>query len=252
MFNTIYNTNYLSGLSSITKNSIDMIFFDTSIIKDFDADMFISLAMPLLRKEGVLITLSQGIDTARIMISGEQFWKYDMVWNNTTPLLLFDEEDNPIRTHVDINVFSDGTIPFHPLHAAQTADINKTLNSFRKELHLDYVEEDEPCKVSYMRSVLNHPFDKSDKRISMHQLPSSLYKELIETYTSQEDVILDAAMDRGSFLAQVVVLKRNYIGFEADSQNYMYANNSIRKAEIKADRLTSTTYFPMFHATSGA
>lgn len=251
MFNSIYNTNYLAGLSAVSPNSVDFIYCDTSIIENFDADMFFELAMPLLRKEGVLITLSHGIDTARIMLAGERFWNYDMVFNNSTPLLLFNEEDYPIRTHIDINVFSDGgSIPFHPLHAAQTADVSKALNSFRKELNLDYVEEDEPSRISYMRSVLTHQFGKEDKRISIHQLPASFYKELIETYTSQEDVVLDASMDRGSFLAQAVSLKRNYIGFEPDKQNFMYANNTIRKAEIKADRLSSTTFFPMYHATS--
>lgn len=250
MFNSIFNTTYWKGLSAVSPNSIDMLFCDTSLIDDFDADLFFDLAMPLLRKEGVLITMSHGIDSAKVMMAGENFWKYNMVWNNTTPLLLFGEENMPVRTHADINIFSDGDTAFHPLHAAQTADVSKALNCFRKELHLEYVEDDEPSRISYMKSVLSHKFEKDDKRISVNQLPASLYKELIETYTSQEDVILDCSMDRGSLLAQAILLKRNYIGFEADQKNFMFANNTIRKAEIKANRLTSTTYYPMYRVAS--
>jgi site-specific DNA-methyltransferase (adenine-specific) len=61
-----------------------------------------------------------------------------------------------------------------------------------------------------------------DKEIRIHptQKPVALYKWLLETYTSEGDLILDTHLGSGSIAIASHYMKRNFVGYEIDQEYY--------------------------------
>jgi len=57
-------------------------------------------------------------------------------------------------------------------------------------------------------------------RIHPTQKPVSLYKWLLETYTNENDLILDTHLGSGSIAIACHYMKRNLIGYEIDKDYY--------------------------------
>ena len=61
-----------------------------------------------------------------------------------------------------------------------------------------------------------------DKEVRIHptQKPVALYKWLLETYTSEGDLILDTHLGSGSIAIACHYMKRNFEGYEIDQEYY--------------------------------
>jgi len=62
--------------------------------------------------------------------------------------------------------------------------------------------------------------NKKHKNIHPTQKPVSLYKWLLETYTSEGDLILDTHLGSGSIAIAAHYMKRKLIGYEIDKEYY--------------------------------
>lgn len=74
--------------------------------------------------------------------------------------------------------------------------------------------------------------DSKDKRYHPTQKPSELVGDLIEQFSKPDDTICDPFMGSGTTgLAAVKVGKRNFIGFELDSEYFDIAKSRIAEAQ---------------------
>jgi site-specific DNA-methyltransferase (adenine-specific) len=60
----------------------------------------------------------------------------------------------------------------------------------------------------------------NEKRIHPTQKPVSLYKWLLENYTSEGDLILDTHLGSGSIAIACHYMKRRLVGYEIDAEYY--------------------------------
>lgn len=228
MINEILNTSY-KELEKIGENSIDMIYADFDCA-DYEIDYFyfIKNCIRTLTNTGVLVCVANDFIAATLLLTGKHFYRYSLIWNNTTAMQLNKSvTDRPITKHRQILVFSKN----------RDCEYNPS-TLFKANIYC-------PDNVIYGTSVISCGYTNKETFISANQKPVNLYRELIRTFSYEENVILDVFSDRGLFLSEAVSLNRNYIGFESDVFSYKFATNTVRKSEIKNDRLSSTLYFPM-------
>lgn len=70
-----------------------------------------------------------------------------------------------------------------------------------------------------------------DKEVRIHptQKPVALYKWLLETYTSEGDLILDTHLGSGSIAIACHYMKRNFVGYEIDQEYYENACKRLKE-----------------------
>ncbi len=69
--------------------------------------------------------------------------------------------------------------------------------------------------------------DKTEERVHPTQKPIKLMKEIIEDYSQEGDLVVDFFAGSGSIVVAAKELKRNYIGFELDSNYYKTAKDRL-------------------------
>ena len=73
------------------------------------------------------------------------------------------------------------------------------------------------------RAIMDHKVVNSKDKLHPFEKPQELLRELIESSTSQGDVVLDPFAGSGSTLVAAASLHRNGIGFEFDRSNFVTA-----------------------------
>jgi len=75
------------------------------------------------------------------------------------------------------------------------------------------------CEIVW-NGMIQHDMKNKEVRIHPTQKPVSLYKWLLETYTNENDLILDTHLGSGSIAIACHYMKRNLIGYEIDKEYY--------------------------------
>ena len=73
-------------------------------------------------------------------------------------------------------------------------------------------------------------YSKPTSRFHPTEKPVDLLMELINTYTNENDTVLDFTMGSGSTGVACMNTNRNFIGIEIDTPYYKIANDRINKA----------------------
>ena len=91
----------------------------------------------VVKDNGAIILFAQGMFTARIMLSNEKMWRYNLVWKKGSRSTGFlNAKKMPLRNHEDICVFYKKLPTYNPqmttgkpLHGMGTAYKNKTVTN---------------------------------------------------------------------------------------------------------------------------
>ena len=59
----------------------------------------------LLKPKGVIVLFGQDKFTAKMMLSNEEWHRYNLIWQKTTPTGFLNAKRMPLRTHEDIMIF---------------------------------------------------------------------------------------------------------------------------------------------------
>lgn len=237
----LWNGDCLELMAQIQDNSIDAIVCDlpfgtTSVHWDSCID-FSKLWEQYARitKVGAPILLfGSGVFTAKLILSCEKFYKYNLVWRKSkcgSPLLA---KYRPMMKHEDIAVFSNGGgkhKAFNP--QMQVGEPYARNNVGIKLNNHGYGLKQVTTKnigTRYPSSVLDFP-QKWRRQDQIHptQKPVELLEYLIKTYTNEGDLVLDNCA--GSFTTAVAAINtnRNFIGIEKEEKYYNLALDRLAK-----------------------
>ena len=75
------------------------------------------------------------------------------------------------------------------------------------------------CEIVW-NGMIQHDMKNKEVRIHPTQKPVSLYKWLLETYTNENDLILDTHLGSGSIAIACHYMKRYLLGYEIDKEYY--------------------------------
>lgn len=242
----IYRGDCLEILPSLPDHSVDMILCDLpygTTQNKWDSVIPLNRLWReyerVIKPKGVIALSSQGVFTAKLILSNERFFKYKIVWEKSKPTNFLNAKKQPLRKHEDICIFYKNTPTYNPQFSvgeAYSKGVRKNqLTGSYGEFSPVLVESSGrryPTDVVYFKTAesegpVYHPTQK----------PVALGRYLIRTFTNPGDVILDNAFGSGSFLVAAKLENRKFIGIELNRDTKQFRRDNVDLIDIAKQRL---------------
>ena len=240
--NKIYNEDCLEGMKRIDDKSIDMILCDLpygTTQNKWDSviplDELWKEYKRIIKDNGVIVLTSQGIFTAKLMLSNEKWFKYKLVWVKSKATNFLNAKKQPLRKHEDICVFYNKQPQYNPqMTEGEPYDKGVRKNQLTgsygdfNPVHVKSEGMRYPTDVVYFKTA-----ESEGKVYHSTQKPAALFEYLIKTYTDEGEIVLDNCMGSGTTAVACLNTNRNFIGFEKEEKYYNIANERIEKLNKK-------------------
>ena len=247
--NIIYEGDCLKIMEELPDASIDMILCDlpygTTQNKwdcSIDLEGLWKQYRRIVKSNGAIVLTSQGLFTAKLILSNEKWFKYKMVWEKSKPTNFLNAKKQPLRKHEDICVFYKKQ-PTYNLQMMAGVPYDKGI---RKDQLSGSYGDFEPRHVKsgkgdrYPVDIIYHKTAESEpERTVWHptQKPVGLGRYLIKTFTKPGDIVLDNAFGSGSFLLAAHLENRLYCGIEKNEEVHLFKKKRIDYIAVIKERL---------------
>lgn len=191
----------------------------------------------IVKPNGAIILFSSGRFTAALMNSNARDWRYNLVWEKSSPTGFLNVKRMPLRAHEDIVVFYHKPPCYTPIMSEgkrKVSTVQHKRNSKGGSSYGRYKAITYDSDKRYPRSVLHFPTDKQKCALHPTQKPVALLEYLIRLYSNEGDLILDNCMGSGSTGVAALRCGRKFLGIEIDPDMYQVAKARI---EQEADLL---------------
>jgi site-specific DNA-methyltransferase (adenine-specific) len=197
----------------------------------------------ILKPNGMVCLFGDLGFKARLILSNEQMFKYDLIWDKVVPSGFLNANKMPMRRHESIMIFGGNKFnkimkPRNP-NSHSLGRVENYTKSRGKVEQSNYGEiTDKKINAIADYSIKNPDtileFTKGNgrgkyKREHPTQKPIDLMEWLIKTYTNEGDTVLDNTMGSGSTGVACVNLNRKFIGIEKDENYFKIAVERINK-----------------------
>lgn len=244
--NGLYEADCLEFMKNIPDKSIDMILCDLPYgMTQNNWDSYIPLDLlwdqynRIIKTNGAIVLTSQGLFTAKLIMSQPKLYKYKWVWEKSKPTNFLNAKKQPLRKHEDVCVFykkqptyNPQMVPGEPYDKGIRKDqLSGSYGDFQP-VHVQSSGERYPTDIIYVKTAecegdVVHPTQK----------PIELGRYLIRTYSNPGDVILDNTFGSGSFLVAALMEGRNFIGIEKNEDVALFKKEEIDYIDIAKRRL---------------
>ncbi len=193
----------------------------------------------IIKPNGAIVLTSNGVFTAKLILSQPNIYKYKWVWEKSKPTNFLNAKKQPLRKHEDVCVFYKKQPKYHP-QMTQGDPYDKGVR--KDQLCGDYGNFD-PVHVSstglrYPTDVVYFKTAESEGAV-LHptQKPVELGRYMVRTYTDPGDVVLDNTFGSGSFLVAALMEGRNFIGIEKNEDVALFKREEIDYIDVAKRRL---------------
>lgn len=258
--NKVIQGDCLEVMQSIPDKSVDMILCDLpygttqnkwdSVI---DLDKLWAEYERIVKDNGAIVLTSQGVFTAKLILSNEKSFKYKITWIKSKSTNFLNAKKQPLRKHEDICVFYKKQPTYNP----QMTDGEAYDKGIRKDQYTGSYGDFKPRHVKsngkrYPNDVVfyeEQPIDdyvyvktaeSEGKVYHPTQKPIELGRYLIKTFTNPGDIILDNACGSGSFLLSAILENRNFIGIEKNEDVLLHKVKPVDYIKVCTDRIEET------------
>ena len=242
--NKVYLGDCLELMKDIPDKSIDMILCDLpygttqnkwDVIISFDK--LWEQYSRIIKDNGVVALTSQGLFTAKTMLSNEKIFKYKIVWEKSKSTNFLNAKKQPLRKHEDICIFYKNQPTYNPqMKKGEPYDKgirkNQQTGSYGNfnQSHIKSDGERYPTDIIYFKTA-----ESEGKVVHPTQKPVALYEYLIKTYTNEGNVILDNCAGSGTLIKACYKTNRRYICIENEEKYFRLLeeehNNIIKEKE---------------------
>ncbi len=197
----------------------------------------------VIKDNGAIVLFGQGMFSAKLMLSNERLWRYNLIWDKCRATGFLNANRMPLRYHEDILVFYKSLPTYNP----QMEDLNG-----RERNHSQgYGKHNEKNQCygdikritpqvydkKHPRSIIAIKREHDGKQVHPTQKPVALLEYLIKTYTNEGELVLDNTMGSGSTMVACVNTNRRGIGIELNEQYYEIAKKRVEDAYIQRSQL---------------
>ena len=242
MINNLFEEDCLECMKRMPDASIDMILCDLPYgMTQNQWDSYIPLDLlweqylRIIKPNGAIVLSSQGLFTAKLILSQPKYYKYKWIWEKSKPTNFLNAKKQPLRKHEDICVFYKKLPTYNP---------QKTTGNKRK---ISKVEHKVKCKettnygkyrLTSYDSTERFPtsvwtFAKDSQKCALHptQKPLSLMELLIKTYTNPGDLVLDNCAGSCSTGVACRTTGRRFLGFEKEEKYFHIGSERLKEVE---------------------
>lgn len=234
----LYNDDCLKVMPNIPDKSIDMILCDLpygvtrnkwDTVIPFE-ELWLNYNR-IIKDNGVICLFADGMFMAKLMVSNEKMWRYNLVWDKKLVSGFLNANRMPLRRHEEICVFYKKLPTYNPqkidggVMNHTKGSINVQSSNYGNYGLVDNREElgtmKHPTSIisisRYAPTKLLHPTEK----------PVELCEWLIKTYTNEGETVLDNCMGCGSTGVACKNTNRNFIGIELNKEYFGIAEGRI-------------------------
>lgn len=201
----------------------------------------------VVKHNGAIALTSQGIFTAKLVLSNERYFKYKIVWEKSKPTNFLNAKKQPLRKHEDVCVFYKKPPTYNPqmgIGKAYSKGVRKkqftgSYGKFKPVLVESGSGLRYPTDIVYFKTAESegcgtvwHPTQK----------PVELGRYFIKTFTNPGDTILDNASGSGSFLLAAMLEERNFVGIEKNQDARLFKDEYIDLISVSKERLRSNLW----------
>ncbi len=246
VMNKLFEGDCLECMNEIPSGSVDMILCDLPYgMTQNEWDCYIPLDelweqyKRVIKPNGAIVLTSNGVFTAKLILSQPKIYKYKWVWEKSKPTNFLNAKKQPLRKHEDVCVFYKKQPTYHP----QMTQGDPYDKGIRKDqlcgnygdfdpVHVASSGERYPTDIIYVKTAecegaVLHPTQK----------PIELGRYMVRTYTNPGDVVLDNTFGSGSFLVAALMEGRNFIGIEKNENVALFKREEIDYIDVAKRRL---------------
>lgn len=255
--NVILNGDCLEVMKDIPDGSIDMICCDLpyAVLHRDNPNAQWDRLIPfeplweqyerIIKDNGAIILFSQGVFTAKLILSNERLFRYTLVWDKMRVTSFLNANRMPMRCHEDICVFykklpmynpqyTDGE-PNHSRGKGKHKETNNCYGNYKHDYNgrtyesVPRVESTVPEGKKLPTSIIRIKKEHESTVFHPTQKPVELLRWLIRTYSNEGDLILDNCCGSGSLGVACIKEKRKFLMIEKDPKYYEIAQKRIKK-----------------------
>ena len=191
----------------------------------------------IIKDNGAILLFCDGLFMARLMLSQEKMWRYNLIWEKEKGSDFLNANRKPLKSHEEISVFYKSL----PTYNKQYFYSKPYYISYSEKKTTNYGKFHGAGKLCpdgkrFPVTVLKFAHCNSENGLHPTQKPVALLEYLIKTYTNEGDVVLDNCMGSGSTGVACANTGRDFIGIELDENYFNIAKNRI-EAAYNAPRL---------------
>lgn len=196
----------------------------------------------IIKDNGAIVLTSQGVFTAKLILSNEKLFKYKIVWEKSKSTNFLNAKKQPLRKHEDICVFYKK----QPIYNPQMTQGDAYNKGIRKNQLTGSYGDFKPVEVKsngerYPTDIIYFKTAESESHGDVFhptQKPVDLGRYLIRTYTNPGEIILDNTCGSGSFLVSAILENRQFIGIEKNHEVHLFKDKNIDYIEVCNDRIS--------------
>lgn len=178
----------------------------------------------IIKDNGAIVLTVTEPFSSFLRLSNLEQYKYDWIWDKVKGTGFYNAKKQPT-------------------YSPQKTKGHFLKSSFRsKSLQSDVYGKNN--KDSYYCSSERYPrsiqiFSTDTQKSSIHstQKPVALFEYLIKTYTNEGDLVLDNCMGSGTTAIACINTKRNFLGFESDTE-YGYFEKAVERVENRKNEIS--------------
>ncbi len=199
----------------------------------------------IITDKGTIALNSQGIFTAKLIISNPKLFKYKLAWIKSKSTNFLNAKKQPLRKHEDICIFYKNH-KTQPTYNPQMSIGDPYDKGVRKNqltgsygdfnpIHVKSNGDRYPTDAIYFKTA-----ESEGKIYHPTQKPVELARYLIRTYSNPGDVVLDNTCGSGSYLVAALLENRKFIGIEKNEYALLHKNRATDLIEVCNFRLNQT------------
>lgn len=233
----LYNGDCLELMKNIPDGSVDMILCDLpygTTRNKWDCIIPFNILWEhykrIIKENGAIVLFGDGLFTAKMMMSNEKMWRYNLVWDKKRGCDFLNANVKPLKSHEDIMVFYKKK-PKYNKQFWYSKPYKRTKNGTLSNNYGNRKEAYSESKDGKRNPLTILSFARDGDRTHDTQKPIKLLEWLIKTYTDENEVVLDNCMGVGSCGVACINTNRNFIGIELDKGYFDIAEKRINEAQ---------------------
>lgn len=246
VINRLFEGDCLEYMKEIPDGSVDMILCDLPYgMTQNKWDSYIPLDKlweqynRIIKTNGAIVLTSNGVFTAKLILSQPNIYKYKWVWEKSKPTNFLNAKKQPLRKHEDVCVFYKKQPVYHPqMTKGEPYDKGKRKNQQCgnygdfESVHVASDGERYPTDIIYVKTA-----ESEGPVLHPTQKPIELGRYMVRTYTNPGDIVLDNIFGSGSFLVAALMEGRNFIGIEKNEDVALFKREEIDYIDVAKKRL---------------
>lgn len=246
IINTLVEGDCLEYMKAIPSGSIDLILCDLPYgMTQNQWDCYIPLELlweqynRIIKPHGVIALTSQGMFTARLIMSQPKLYKYKWIWEKSKPTNFLNAKKQPLRKHEEVCIFYKKQPVYNPqMTEGQPYDKGIRKNQLSgsygefQPVHVASSGKRYPTDIIYIKTA-----ESEGEVVHPTQKPIELGRYFVRTYTNPGDTVLDNTFGSGSFLVAALMEGRNFIGIEKNENVALFKKDNIDYIDVARKRL---------------